>query len=50
MANVICLYAFFFVFLQSFRTCIARMMFLRVFQNNRNKIKNHYNERFIQMA
>ena len=27
----------------------ARMMFLRVFQN-RNKIKNHYNERFIQMA
>lgn len=49
MANVICLYAFFFVFLQSFITCIARMMFLRVFQN-RNKIKNHYNERFIQMA
>ncbi len=49
MANVICLYAFFFVFLQSFRTYIARMMFLRVFQN-RNKIKNHYNERFIQMA
>lgn len=48
MANVICLYAFFLVFLQSFRTCIARMMFLRVFKIEINK--NHYNERFIQMA
>ena len=50
MANLFCLYAFFFVFLQSFRAIMTdkampggRALCL----NQGNKIKNHYNERFI---
>ena len=53
MADVFCLSAIFFVFLQSFRAIVhtkAEMRVAVLASDNEKIIKKHHNERFIQMA
>ena len=53
MADVFCLSAIFFVFLQSFRAivrCGHECWLQALASDNEKIIKKHYNERFIQMA
>ena len=53
MADVFCLSAIFFVFLQSFRAIVRYWHECRpqaLASDNEKIIKKHHNERFIQMA